>query len=52
MALKADGTVYAWGSNLYGALGNATTNNTKPIAVNRGQRFFSMLSSFLPLRRM
>lgn len=28
MALKADGTVYAWGSNIYGALGNATTTNT------------------------
>ncbi|MCK9613724.1 MAG: T9SS type A sorting domain-containing protein [Bacteroidales bacterium] len=28
MALKSDGTVWAWGSNLYGQLGNASTTNT------------------------
>jgi alpha-tubulin suppressor-like RCC1 family protein len=28
MALKNDGTVWAWGSNLYGQLGNASTTNT------------------------
>lgn len=28
MALKSDGTVWAWGSNIYGALGNATTTST------------------------
>jgi alpha-tubulin suppressor-like RCC1 family protein len=35
MALKNDGTVYAWGSNLYGALGNGTTgvanNSSVPV---------------------
>lgn len=32
MALKSDGTVWAWGSNLYGALGNAsTTSTTTPV---------------------
>lgn len=28
MVLKSDGTVWAWGSNLYGQLGNASTTNT------------------------
>jgi alpha-tubulin suppressor-like RCC1 family protein len=28
MALKNDGTVWTWGSNLYGGLGNGGTNNT------------------------
>lgn len=28
LALKSDGTVWAWGSNLYGQLGNASTTNT------------------------
>jgi alpha-tubulin suppressor-like RCC1 family protein/subtilisin family serine protease len=28
VALKDDGTVWTWGSNVYGALGNATTNNS------------------------
>lgn len=27
LALRADGTVWAWGSNLYGELGNAVTTN-------------------------
>lgn len=28
LALKNDGTVWSWGSNIYGALGNGTTTNT------------------------
>ncbi|MEI7596121.1 MAG: T9SS type A sorting domain-containing protein [Bacteroidota bacterium] len=28
LALKSDGTVWSWGSNIYGALGNGSTNNT------------------------
>ena len=28
MALKSDGTVWCWGSNLYGGLGNGTTNSS------------------------
>ncbi|RZK54929.1 MAG: T9SS type A sorting domain-containing protein [Hymenobacter sp.] len=35
LALAADGTVYAWGLNTYGALGNnSTTNSTTPVAVS------------------
>jgi alpha-tubulin suppressor-like RCC1 family protein len=34
MALKSNGTVYAWGSNIYGQLGNATTvSTTSPVQV-------------------
>jgi len=28
LALKSDGTVWSWGSNIYGGLGNGTTTNT------------------------
>lgn len=34
LALKSNGTVWAWGSNLYGGLGNgSTTNSTAPVQV-------------------
>lgn len=34
LALKSNGTVWAWGSNIYGGLGNATTTNTNyPVQV-------------------
>jgi alpha-tubulin suppressor-like RCC1 family protein len=36
LALASDGTVYAWGSNLHGQLGDGTANNASvPVAVNR-----------------
>ena len=35
MALKSDGTVWSWGSNLYGGLGNGgTTSNSTPAQVS------------------
>ncbi len=30
LALKSDGTVWAWGNNRYGQIGNGTTNTTYP----------------------
>ena len=39
MALKANGTVYAWGCNSYGQLGdNGTTNSNRPVQVVTGQQ--------------
>ena len=35
MALKSDGTVWAWGANYYGQLGDgSTTNRTTPVQVS------------------
>jgi alpha-tubulin suppressor-like RCC1 family protein len=35
LALKNDGTVWAWGYNYYGELGNGTTNNSNvPVQVS------------------
>ena len=35
--LKSDGTVYTWGQNFYGALGNGTTKESHvPVEVSRG----------------
>jgi alpha-tubulin suppressor-like RCC1 family protein len=33
LALKNDGTVWAWGYNLYGQLGNGTYTNTSPFGI-------------------
>lgn len=35
MALKSDGTVWGWGSNTYGQLGDGTTTaRSKPVKIN------------------
>ena len=47
LALKADGTVWAWGNNNYGQLGEGTTSNkTIPVQVSDsdGVGFFDLIS--------
>ena len=38
MALKANGTVYAWGCNKYGQLGSTGSNSSRPVQVVTGQQ--------------
>lgn len=44
LALCSDGSVYSWGSNTYGALGNnSTTNSSLPVAVVLSGRSVQMI---------
>jgi alpha-tubulin suppressor-like RCC1 family protein/rRNA maturation protein Nop10 len=43
LGIKSDGTLWAWGNNLYGQLGNGTnTNTTTPIQVGSDRNWLSI----------
>lgn len=46
IALKTDGTVWAWGSNSYGQIGNQTTEDQKlPVQVNIGGKLAKLIAA-------
>ncbi|HEY9177469.1 MAG TPA: hypothetical protein VIN07_07245, partial [Flavipsychrobacter sp.] len=47
LGLKTDGSVWAWGDNTYGSLGNGTTNNSSsPIRVGTANNWVSISTGY------
>ena len=45
IALKKDGSIWAWGNNLLGEFGNLTVqNSSNPVLVGAGQKFWTYIS--------
>ena len=45
LILKSDGSVWAWGNNFYGQLGDGTYNNSdKPVKVNKLNEIISVVA--------
>ena len=51
LALKNDGTVWAWGSNKYGQLGDGTTNpHCQPVQLQKHGKTYECPTGYKPVQ--